>query len=65
MQLSFRLHKLALFPVRTPRLQIKSDCSTIFQAHKTYCIAGKFGEDSFRAFGKRKFGKLIDRPIDY
>ena len=21
--------------------------------------------DSFRAFGKRKFGELIDQPIDY
>ena len=21
--------------------------------------------DSFRAFGERKFGKLIDQPIDY
>ena len=21
--------------------------------------------DSFRAFGERKFGELIDRPIDY
>ena len=36
-----------------------------------YCIAGKFGEgevwqsDSFLAFGKRKFGELIDQPIDY
>ena len=34
-------------------------------------IAGKFGGekvwriDSFRAFGKRKFGELIDQPIDY
>ena len=32
---------------------------------------GKFGGgkvwriDSFRAFGKRKFGKLTDQPIDY
>ena len=36
-----------------------------------YCIAGKFvGEkvwriDSFQAFGERKFGELIDQPIDY
>ena len=38
---------------------------------QVYCIAGKFsGEkvwriDSFRAFGERKFGELIDQPIDY
>ena len=37
----------------------------------TYRIAGKFGRgkvwqiDSFQAFGERKFGKLIDQPIDY
>ena len=36
-----------------------------------YRIAGKFGVekvwriDSFQAFGKRKFGKLIDQPIGY
>ena len=36
-----------------------------------YHIAGKFGGekvwqiDSFRAFGKRKFGELIDQPIGY
>ena len=36
-----------------------------------YRIAEKFGGgkiwriDSFRAFGERKFGKLIDQPIDY
>ena len=36
-----------------------------------YRIAGKFGGgkvwriDSFRAFGERKFGELIDQPIDY
>ena len=36
-----------------------------------YHIAGKFGGgkvwwiDSFRVFGKRKFGELIDPPIDY
>ena len=36
-----------------------------------YRIAGKFGRgkvwriDSFQAFGERKFGELIDRPIDY
>ena len=36
-----------------------------------YRIAGKFGGgkvwriDSFRAFGERKFGKLIDQTIDY
>ena len=36
-----------------------------------YCIAGKFGGekvwqiDSFRAFGERKFGELIDQPIGY
>ena len=35
-----------------------------------YRRAGKFGGGkvwrivSFRAFGKRKFGKLIDQPID-
>ena len=34
-------------------------------------IAGKFGGgkvwriDSVRAFGERKFGELIDQPIDY
>ena len=38
---------------------------------KIYCIAGKFGRgkvwriDSFRAFGERKFGELIDQPIGY
>ena len=36
-----------------------------------YCMEQKFGGgkvwriDSFRAFGERKFGKLIDRPIGY
>ena len=36
-----------------------------------YRIAGKFGggevwrNDSFRAFGVRKFGKLMDQPIGY
>ena len=36
-----------------------------------YRIAGKFGGgkvwriDSVRAFGERKFGELIDQPIDY
>ena len=25
----------------------------------------KFGELTLRAFGKRKFGELIDQPIDY
>ena len=36
-----------------------------------YHIAGKFGRkkvwriDSVRAFGERKFGELIDQPIDY
>ena len=36
-----------------------------------YRIAGKFGGgkvwriDSFRAFSKRKLGKLIDQPINY
>ena len=36
-----------------------------------YRIAGKFGGgkvwriDSFRAFGERKFGKLIDQLTDY
>ena len=34
-------------------------------------MKGKFGEgkvwqiDPFLAFGERKFGKLIDQPIDY
>ena len=37
----------------------------------SYRIAGKFGGekgwrlDSFRAFGERKFGELIDQPIGY
>ena len=37
----------------------------------SYSIAGKSGGekvwpfDSFRAFGKRKFGELIDQPIGY
>ena len=37
----------------------------------TYRIAGKFGGEkvwriaSFRAFGERKFGELIDQPIGY
>ena len=26
---------------------------------------GKFGELTLRAFGERKFGKLIDQPIDF
>ena len=36
-----------------------------------YRIVGTFGEgkvwriDSVRAFGERKFGKLIDQPIGY
>ena len=36
-----------------------------------YRIAGKFGRgevsqiDSFRAFGERKFGELIDQPKGY
>ena len=36
-----------------------------------YRVVGKFGGgkvwriDSFRTFGKRKFGELIDQPIDY
>ena len=36
-----------------------------------YRIAGKFGGgkiwriDSFRTFGERKFGELIDQPIGY
>ena len=36
-----------------------------------YRIAGKFGRDkvwridSFRAFGERTFGELIDQPIGY
>ena len=35
------------------------------------CVAGKFGEgkvwqiDSVRAFSERKFGELIEQPIDY
>ena len=39
--------------------------------HMIYRIAGKFGGDkvwridSFRAFGERKFGELIDQPIGY
>ena len=38
---------------------------------KAYHIAGKFGGgevwqiDSFQAFGERKFGELIDQPVDY
>ena len=42
-----------------------------WQKISIYRIAGKFGGgkvwriDLFRAFGKRKFGKLIDQPIDY
>ena len=43
-------------------------CLVIFD-----CIAGKFGGgggevwqiNSFRAFGERKFGELIDQSIDY
>ena len=37
----------------------------------TYHIVGKFGRgkvwriDSFRAFGKRKFGELIDQAMGY
>ena len=39
--------------------------------YDTYCIVGKFGGvevwqiDSFQAFDERKFGELIDQPIDY
>ena len=38
---------------------------------KRYRIAGKFGGgkvwriDSFRAFGERKFGELIDQAMGY
>ena len=41
------------------------------QQLRHYRIAGKFGGgkvwriDSIRAFGERKFGELIDQPIDY
>ena len=28
-------------------------------------MGGKFGESTLRAFGKRKFGKLIGQPIGY
>ena len=44
---------------------------SIVNFYDTYRIAGKFGGvevwqiDSFRAFGERKFDKLIDQPIDY
>ena len=31
----------------------------------TYFIAGKFDKDTFRTFGKRKFGKLVYQPIGY
>ena len=38
---------------------------------ESICMEGNIGRgkhwqiDSFRAFGERKFGKLIDQPIDY
>ena len=44
---------------------------TIYFCMFIYHIARKFGGkkvwqiDSFRAFGKTKFGKLIDQPIGY
>ena len=44
---------------------------TVQLSYCLYRIAGKFGEgkvwriDSFQAFGDRKFGELIDQPIDY
>ena len=43
----------------------------MYTQYITYRMEGKFGGgkiwriDSFRAFGERKFGKLIDQPIDY
>ena len=43
----------------------------VIPAQMNYCIAGKFGgekiwrTDSFRAFGERKFGELIDQLIGY
>ena len=42
-----------------------------FSNYGSYCIVGKFGWgklwqiDSFQIFGRRKFGELIDQPIDY
>ena len=42
-----------------------------YQQTIEYRMEGKFGGgkvwriDSFQAFGEIKFGKLIDRPIDY
>ena len=46
---------------------IKLECPN----NDCYRIAGKFGGgkvwriDSFRAFGERKFGKLIDQAMGY
>ena len=43
----------------------------IFPNPVTYRMEGKFGGakvwliDSFRVCGERKFGELIDQPIDY
>ena len=41
-------------------------CNYLLSSY-AYCVAGKFGGriDSFRAFGERKFGELLDQPIDY
>ena len=45
--------------------------SSATHTYTIYRIAGKFGRekvrqiDPFRAFGERKFGKLIDQPIGY
>ena len=44
---------------------------TLGNLTKDYRMEGNFGEgkhwqiDSFQAFDKRKFGELIDQPIDY
>ena len=45
--------------------------SEIMLVSVLHCIAGKFGggkvwrNDSFWAFGVRKFGELMDQPIGY
>ena len=49
------------------KFTIQSFKTSNIHLNLVYCIAGKFDElrNSFRAFDERKFGELIDQPIDY
>ena len=43
-----------------------SDFGNLFRCLRNLPYSGKVWQiDSFRAFGERKFGELIDRPIGY